>query len=281
VAEPSRSAPFAAMGCAVGLVVLAACGGSKPPPKTEEAPTQETSTPSAEATPVVTQELGSIDERSVVETFAKLQMPLEGCLKQGRTRLRFLSGDVKVFLRIEPSGKVKYAFFEDSTLGDRDTEKCILDVLHNADWPKPKGGEAEVRNGFGWEPGGERPPASWESDKVTTALVESKEVKKDIDKCKSGIKGDFHVTAYVEHGIPAPPPPEPGAPKKKPKKPKKPEKKPKKNEKRAEGGGRFKSVGVAPPNKEGAEKVDCLVDALKRLEVPNPGSYAAKVTFSL
>lgn len=48
-----------------------------------------------------------------------------------------------------------------------------------------------------------------------------------------------------------------------------------------ETGGRFKAIGIAPPNKDGAEKVDCLVDALKSLDLPSPGSYAAKVTFSL
>ena len=46
-------------------------------------------------------------------------------------------------------------------------------------------------------------------------------------------------------------------------------------------GGKFKSLGVAAPNKEGAEKVDCLVDALKNLSLPSPGSYAAKVKFAL
>ena len=46
-------------------------------------------------------------------------------------------------------------------------------------------------------------------------------------------------------------------------------------------GGRFKAIGVATKSKEGAEKIDCIVEALKALELPSPGSYAAKVTFSL
>ena len=33
--------------------------------------------------------------------------------------------------------------------------------------------------------------------------------------------------------------------------------------------------------KEGAEKVDCVVDALRSLELPDPGSYAVKVQFLL
>lgn len=267
----------------VGAIALSvsACG-STPPPKVEE-PVQESARPhrSGGPTPQVSQELGSIDQKKVEQTFANLQTgQLETCHKQGRDRVEFLTGDVKVFLRIDGNGKMKYGYFEDSTIGDRDTEKCILGVFSNTSWPKPEGGEAEVRSGFGWGPGGEREPTSWSSDKVTTALVDAKDVKKEVDACKKGIKGDFRVTAYVEaeeegdhqaaaakHGG------KNGKPIVKPKagahaKPKDP-------------GGRFKAIGVAPPNKEGAEKIDCIVDALKSLELPSPGGYAAKVTFSL
>src|SRR5205823_6664791 len=112
-------------------------------------------------TPQVSQELGSIDQRKVEQTFSALvQGPLENCHKQGRDRIEFLTGDVKVFLRIDASGKMRYGYFEDTTLGDRETEKCILGVFSSASWPKPDGGEAEVRSGFGWGPGGEREPAS-------------------------------------------------------------------------------------------------------------------------
>jgi hypothetical protein len=38
---------------------------------------------------------------------------------------------------------------------------------------------------------------------------------------------------------------------------------------------------MAAPNKDAAEKIDCLVDALKQLPLPSPGSYAAKVSFTL
>jgi hypothetical protein len=45
--------------------------------------------------------------------------------------------------------------------------------------------------------------------------------------------------------------------------------------------GRFSAVGVAPPNKEGEAQVDCIVGALRSIKLPSPGSYAAKVSFSL
>ena len=267
--------------CASLLLSLVACGGS-PPPKVEE-PVKEDARPQASGPKLqMSQELGSIDQRKVEQTFASLVSgTLENCHKQGRDRVEYLTGDVKVFLRIDGNGRVKYGFFEDSTLGDRETEKCIMGIFNGTSWPKPDGGEAEVRSGFGWGPGGEREPTTWSSDKVTGALVDAKDVKKDVDKCKRGITGDFRVTAYVEADDGEGAGSGGGGGKHHKAKPAaKPKPKPGKGAAK-EAGGRFKAIGIAPPNKEGAEKIDCLVDALKPLELPSPGSYAAKVTFSL
>jgi len=261
----------------VGCAALVACGGSTPEPQVSGEPTTHESRPqrSGKPAPQVSQELGSIDQRKVEQTFQSLQRgPLEACHTKGRERVEYLTGDVKVFLRIDGNGKVKYGYFEDSTLGDRDTEKCILDVFSRASWPKPEGGEAEVRSGFGWGAGGEREPTTWPSDKVQSALTEAKDVKKDVEKCRSGVKADFKVTAYVEHDDAADEHAASAKPKGKPKAGAKPADKTDKS-------GRFKAIGVAAPSREAAEKVDCIVDALKPLELPSPGSYAAKVTFSL
>ena len=263
-----------------------ACGGSAPPPKTEEAPLEEGPRKTGGGGgPSIEQELGSIDQRAVEVTFDRLlQGKLEGCHKQGRGRVDYLSGELKVFLRIGKDGKVRYAFFDESTIGDRETERCVLDVFAAADWPKPQGGEAEVRNGFQWGPGDERQPSPWGPDKVTSALDDDKEVKGAVEKCKGGLSGSFRVTAYVEPGEPE----RHGAGDDGPKAngsakggAKKAEKKGHPGKGGGEHGGRFKAIGIAPPGKDGADKVDCIVDALKSLPLPSPGSYAAKVTFTL
>ena len=262
------------------------CGGGAPPAaKTEEAPepTRVARPQPTTGGPSVAQELGSIDERAVQQTFDRLQTKLEVCHKQGRDRVEYLSGDAKVFLRVASDGHVKYSYFEDSTVGDRDTEKCILDLFAATDWPKPQGGEAEVRNGFGWSAGSERAPATWPAEKVTNAL--GPDGRHAIEQCKSGTHGDFRVTAYVEPGDveePAPAIEKPAAKAGKPGKGGKPDKKPAAApvvEK--EHGGKFKAIGIAVPNKEAAPKADCIVEALRGVSLPSPGSYAAKVTFTL
>lgn len=268
------------------LLTLAACGGSTPAPKAEDpssAPTPTSAQPrrgNAGGMPSVSQELGSIDEGAVQKTFDRLQTKLEVCHEQGRRKVEFLSGDVKVFLRVGQDGRVRYGYLEGSTIGDRETESCILDVFSRADWPKPQGGEAEVRNGFGWSAGGERQPAAWPAEKALNAL--GPDDRKAIDECKAGASGTYKVTGYVEPGEVEAPAAEVADPWKKtggktaqrpsgkapPPAPKEP-------------GGKFKAIGIAVPGKDAAAKADCIVDALRNVALPSPGSYAAKVTFTL
>ena len=263
--------------CASLLVVAAACGGSPPAPQVDEPPPAAVSRRSGGPVPQVSQELGSIDERAVQQTFARLEGQLETCHASGRERLDLLAGDVKAFLRIDASGRVRYGYLEESTIGDRETEKCILDTFGRASWPKPQGGEAEVRHAFGWGPGGERAPVSWGPEKVTSTLDDAKDVKKDLARCKAGAKGDLSLTAYVVHDESAEEP----APKKAGAKQGKHDKKHGAQAAKPERGGKFLAIGAAAPTKDVAEKIDCVIDALKELPLPSPGSYPAKVTFLL
>lgn len=237
---------------------MMACGTSaagEPPPRTPKAAPPAPAPPLALQSELeVEQKFGSIDERAVDRMFLTLQNKIEECYAQGRERVSYLAGDAKVFLRIDRSGNVRYAYFEESTLGDRESEQCILDVFARAEWPKPQGGEAKVHHGFGWGPGDERAPASWKSEKVISALDGAASIRKRVDACKAGVKGSFNVTAYVI---------------------------PNANGNVAASGGEFQTLGIGASTKEAAQKADCIVDALKDLKLPSPGSYAAKVSFVL
>lgn len=269
--------------------VLAGCGGSAPPPKVEEAPKEEEAPVSRAPLPQMQQELGSIDERAVEQTFQQLQTKVEACHDKGRRQIEYLAGDVKVFLRIDQSGKVRWGYFEETTLGDRATETCILDVYQAATWPKPQGGEAEVRYGFGWGPGGEREPATWGPEKVMGALSEQKTTKKAVAKCRANAKGEVRITAYVvasddetafddeadEPALRA----KPGTKSSHAKHGKKKGAAAKKG--KEEEGGKFQAIGVGASTREAADRADCIVDALKDLALPSPGSYVAKVSYTL
>jgi hypothetical protein len=226
--------------------IIFACGG-EPPAKAPEATAPAAPPPKAATKPKLnmSQELGEIDPKKADAAVKAAHTSVTRCQTQGHQRLDFMSGEVKFFVRLGPDGAVKWAYLEDSSLGDRETEKCILQALRAAPWPKPEGGDAEVRNGFVLGASDAREPASWGADKIAAALGKA---KAELDKCTAGTKGSFRVTGYVE---------------------------PDGKE------GKFSAVGVAPPNKEGEAQVDCIVGALRSIKLPSPGSYAAKVSFSL
>ena len=248
-------------------IALAACGGGNaeappPPPPTDNAPAQ-----AQQPQLQMTQEMGSIDPRETQQAFDALGSKMNACYQQGLQRIEYLSGDAKFFVRIGQDGHAKWAYLEDSTIGDADTEKCLVDVLMNASWPKPQGGEAEARNSIGFDaPGDVRAPTSWSSDKLAEQLGKH---DRDFRKCKGKTSGTFHVTAYIvkdDEKPKHPPPPHHAshAPKGEPTE-----------------HGKIQAIGVVPPGRDGADKVDCMLDVIKSMTLPSPGSYAAKVSFIL
>ena len=223
-----------------------ACGGGTPEAQHVDTAPTATATATTSHAPVFRQELGSIDDRAVSNTFQDLGSQFEACQKSGLRHIPYLSGRVKFFMRVGEDGKTKWTYIEESTLGDFDTEKCMLDILEAANWPKPIGGDAQVQRDLTFDPGEARQPADWPADKVAATLGKH---KKDIDKClEPAANAKFNVTAYVEpHGKE----------------------------------GRVVAVGVATSSKEGAPQVKCIVDALKPVKMPSPGGYPAKVSFGL
>ena len=225
------------------LILLAACAfacGSEPPPKAPE-PVQEES---HEVKPQLKtrSELGTVDANLVSAAFHKLSDQLTSCYAQGQQRIEMLSGNVKFFVRIGEDGSAKWTYFEESDLGDRDTEKCLLDAVMGAHWPKPDGGDAEARYTMEFPAQG-RPATDWNSDKIAAALGKRGDA---IDDCKSGTSASFRATMYVGPG------------------------------------GRVLGAGVQTSTRDGAEKCDCLSQALRKLKgLPSPGSWPAKVSFGL
>jgi hypothetical protein len=184
-----------------------------------------------------------VDPADVKKAFAKLDAAFMDCQKRALDRVEVLSGAAKFFLRIGEDGSARYAYLEESELGDRETEKCILDAVRGASWPKPDGGEAEARYGMELPLQSTRPPNDWAQEKISSALAKQGNA---IDKCKAGAAGSFRATMYVGPG------------------------------------GKVLAAGVAASTRDGADKADCLAEALVKLKgLPSPGSWPAKVSFGL
>jgi len=229
------------------LLALAApgCGAGAPPPveAAPAAPADDGSKHRA-AAPTVEGEIGGLDDTKVKRAFEHLSGQLTACFGKGAERIAYLAGDVRFVVRIAGDGSARWAYVKDSTLGDRDTEVCMLDVLKAASWPRPLGGEGLAENGFSFDAGGdERPPVAWSPDQLGPAY---KRAKGALGKCrKQAGTRSIKATLYVDTD------------------------------------GKAKAVGVASADEKGDAAAGCVIDVLKALKLPSPGSYASKVSVTI
>ena len=222
-----------------------ACGGSAPPPaapKREAAPKEAPAKPKAKF--AMEGQLGSLDEGKVNETFAALLPRFGECLSQGSSRVEFLGGHVKFAIRIAVNGNAKWAYLPESTLGDRDTERCMLNVAKSARWPIPEEGEGQAQREFDFDPSPDvREAVPWGPDRIAKALGSA---RAKLGHCAQRAPGKYRATVYVQTN------------------------------------GTTMAAGVAPPDERGeAGPVDCMVDVIKTMRFPSPGSWPAKVSFAV
>jgi hypothetical protein len=223
--------------------ILCACGGSAPPPRDPE-PVRASAPPPRKPALQLKSELGTVDPSAVKRSFHALEDRFVDCQKRGLERVEVLAGSVKFFLRIGHDGAARWAYLEESELGDRATERCLLDTVMGATWPKPEGGDdAEAHYGMELPLQATRPPTDWSSEKVEHVLGKHGEA---IERCKAGASGTFRATMYVGPG------------------------------------GKVLSAGVVAAARDSDEKADCLAEVLEKLHgLPSPGSWPAKVSFGL
>jgi hypothetical protein len=238
-----RSSKVASLYLIVTLAV--ACGGGDPPPKTaHDASETEGARAGSESGMSTNAEIGALDEAAVDRTFGKSLNGLQRCLHAGARRVEFIGGGVSFYIEVDTTGALQEARLEDSSLGDRETESCMLNALRARTWPKPVGGDkGYARKSFDFDPPNDvRPPTVWDSQRVSETLDK---LGPEIDDCKHGSRGRFKVTMYVAtDGTPL-------------------------------------SVGITPPDQAGEAALDCLAEKLKGASFPSPGSWPAKVSFQL
>src|SRR5437762_12125434 len=97
-------------------------------------------------------EIGALDEGKVAQTFQSALGDLKRCLSAGAERNEFEGGDIAFFVKVDTDGRVVHVRAERSTLGDRETERCMLKALKKQSWPRPQGGDVGLaRNSFGFD----------------------------------------------------------------------------------------------------------------------------------
>ena len=230
-----------AMAAMAGLMSLAACGGGA---DVELAEAESTSTGSEQ--PAARRDdgvqiqglMGTMDADDVRNTLEPKLGRFMRCFSRRYDDIEILGGHIHMGFRVDVEGNVLWVYPTDSSIGDRQTEKCLLDTAAAIRFPRPRGGEAEFGYPLHLDPPEDvRPPVHWEASSVASTVEANRGT---LSSCGAG----YTVTVYIAPG------------------------------------GQVMAVG-ASSEQTNAEGIDCVTEAVSGWAMPDPGSYPAKVSFSL
>jgi hypothetical protein len=187
-----RSIPLllaAALGCAALVTGCASAPPPKPVVVKDAAPVAQ----AVDQGPTsLESEIGGMNEFAVENRFKSLMKPIVKCFEGGSSRVEQLGGGFTVSFRVDRAGKTRWAYMKASTIGDRDTESCILDLVRGETWPKPLSGEGLAEKSMEIEPA--KVPHTVDVKRMTTVL---KLVQKRAATCRKGVRGAFLATVYL------------------------------------------------------------------------------------
>jgi hypothetical protein len=232
---------FASGLATAAIFAIAACGGTQ---ETTSTTVEKVDTGKRTQTAELDAEIGGMEEAKVQSAFERTSGKLTACFTEGTKRVPFLGGDVRFALRVGKDGTARVAYLKESTLGDRETEACMLGAVRAASWPAPVGGkEGLAEGGFSFDPSpDERPAQALDADKLGKELPKAKDA---IARCRSSVGGGpVKVTMYIGTN------------------------------------GKPLAVGLSSADQKGDEAASCIVDALREMKFSSPGSYAGKVTIT-
>jgi hypothetical protein len=175
-------------------LLTAACASNAPP--AAQAPARaaasDSETPRLEAGPSFYQsEIGGLSQYDVEHELGALEPELLACVQRAADDLSYLGGRVSLRMRLDPRGNVRWAYLNETTLGDREAERCVLSTIKARTWPRPMSGEGLAETSFDVDAAD--PPTPLPSYEVAALAERARAVTR---KCRKGIRGDFVATAY-------------------------------------------------------------------------------------
>ncbi len=167
---------------------------------------------------------------------------LTGCFALRSMSFEHLGGQLRMSIRVDGSGRVLAAHPEDSTVGDRDVERCVRRIIAEVRFPATHGGgEALVHWALSVEPpSAVRQAATWAPERV--AHVVRRRGSHTLERCNA--TSAVQVTAYVSRR------------------------------------GRVINVGAASSEGHADEVLDCVARRVRAWRMPT-ARHVTKVTFDL
>jgi hypothetical protein len=169
------------------------------------------------------------------------------CGQQRLQAVEAMAGTITFSFHVATNGAVAGVTPSASTLGDRETERCLLEVAKATRFPAPHGGEAD----FTWPlelPGDPeiRPPVELPSEAARSALsARASDTTAALALHASCGGGLVVVTVYIEPS------------------------------------GSVLAAGVAAPDLATPIELDCVASGVRAWTFDSPGSYLGKLSFTL
>ncbi len=104
-------------------------------------------------------QLGTIAPGNVRRVIAEADPRFEACFTARLEALPVLAGRIEMKIRVGEDGAARWAVPTQSTLGDVEVERCMLEVARSLRFEPPCGGEAEVTHQLDMDGGPDRRPA--------------------------------------------------------------------------------------------------------------------------
>lgn len=229
-------------GATAGAVLLSACG-AKPAesPRAESSAGSEREADAAEDSLSIEGLRGTLSQDEVQNALEPRMPKFARCVQKRSDQVEWLSGHVSLEFHVKADGSVATVYPRETSMGDRATERCIEEVAKGTRFPAPHGGEAD----FAWSL--DVPLDGSIREPVALGAVDVAEVlAQNTPLVESACgAGSYGVTAYVD-----------------------PE-------------GKVVAAGVSAGDQVSAGKLDCVSETVQSFVFASPGSYAAKVTFSI
>ena len=199
-------------------------------------------------------EIGGMNKAEVAEKGLETLDEAKRCVDEARKRLPYLGGDIAIFMRVNRQGRAVTAYLTKSTLGDQQTETCIIKAFRSKTWPRPVGGKlGELSQSYGFDAPADAPTLeSWSSDKLARAMAADDdgsqagydELVSKLDGCRKDAGSErIELTWYLDED------------------------------------GMAQAVGLSSSDDKGRAAADCASMVAKTTSFPSPGpDVRAKVT---
>lgn len=185
---------------------------------------------------------GTLSEDEIRATLEPKLGKFARCVQIRSSELAWLSGGMRLEFSVSARGEVLSVFPRESTLGDRASERCALQVAEGARFPRPHGGDAQFTWWFDM-PIDEEVQAP--TDRTASDVGEALSALREVVAHACPGEGGYTVTAYVDAG------------------------------------GQVISAGAATNAFALSERLDCVSEAVRAFAFPSLGADIAKVTFEL